>query len=66
MKKIHTYFLAALLLFVSTIANAQTPGFTDDVQDVPVDNGVVPMLIVGILFVFWAVRIKHNTIKQNK
>lgn len=59
-------WIVILTLFLVSIANAQAPNFNDDVQDVTVDNGVVPMLIVGILFVFWAVRIKHNTIKQNK
>lgn len=59
-------WIVILTLFLVSIANAQVPNFNDDVQDVPVDNGVVPMLIVGILFVFWAVRIKENTIKQNK
>jgi hypothetical protein len=59
-------WIVILTLFLVSIANAQAPNFNDDVQDVPVDNGVVPMLIVGILIVFQAVRIKHNTIKQNK
>ena len=60
MKKIHTYFLAALLLFVSTIANAQTPGFTDDVQDVPIDNWVVPMLVLGAVVLFFVARKKQT------
>ena len=66
MKTMYKKWIVILTLFLVSIANAQAPNFNDDVQDVPVDNGVVPMLIVGILFVFWAVRIKHNTIKQNK
>ncbi len=66
MNKSYKNLIAALFLFIGTIAHAQTPGFTDDVQDVPVDNAVVPMLIVGILFVFWVVRNKQNTIKKNR
>lgn len=59
-------WIVILTLFLVSIANAQAPNFDDDVQDVPVDNGVVPMLIVGILIVFWTVRIKQHIIKQNK
>jgi hypothetical protein len=59
-------WIVILTLFLVSIANAQAPNFNDDVQDVPVDNGVVPMLIVGILFIFWTVRIKKSTIKRNR
>lgn len=66
MKNIYKNLIAGLFLFTETMAHAQTPGFDDDVQDVPIDNWIVPMLIVGILFVFWVVRNKQNTIKQNR
>ncbi len=45
-KKIQLAVLVALSQ-VQFIA-AQTPGFDDDVQDVPVDNWVIPMALLGI------------------
>jgi hypothetical protein len=60
MKKIHTYFLAALFLFVSIIANAQTPGFTDDVQDVPINQWVISMLVLGAVVLFFVTRKKQT------
>ena len=42
---------------------AQTPGFDDDVQDVPVDNWVIPMAIIGIvLMYFFFKKIKPSSI----
>lgn len=36
--------------------SAQTPGFDDDVQDVPVNQGIIAMAIIGITFVFLLIR----------
>lgn len=36
--------------------SAQTPGFDDDVQDVPVNQGIIAMAIIGIAFVFLLIR----------
>jgi hypothetical protein len=33
--------------------SAQTPGFDDDVQDVPVNQGIIPMLIIGIFLIYF-------------
>ncbi len=46
-KKIQLAVLVALSQ-VQFIA-AQTPGFDDDVQDVPVDNWVIPMTFLGMV-----------------
>jgi hypothetical protein len=37
---------------------AQTPGFDDDVQDVPVDNWVIPMAILGIALIYFYIKKK--------
>lgn len=36
--------------------SAQTPGFDDDVQDVPVNQGIIAMAIIGIAFAFLLIR----------
>ncbi len=35
---------------------AQTPGFDDDVQDVPVDNWILPMALVGVCSMFYFIK----------
>ena len=64
MKTNKTIQLAVLVAIsqVQFIA-AQTPGFADDVQDVPVDNWVIPMAILGIvLMYFFLKKIKPSSI----
>ena len=41
---------------------AQTPGFDDDVQDVPVDNWVIPMAILGIALMYFFIKKKRPSI----
>lgn len=36
--------------------SAQTPGFDDDVQDVPVNQGIIAMANIGIVFAFLLIR----------
>lgn len=38
---------------------AQTPGFDDDVQDVPVDNWVIPMALIGIVLMYFFIKKKR-------
>ncbi len=39
---------------------AQTPGFDDDVQDVPVNNWIVPMAILGLIMVYFFIKKKSK------
>lgn len=41
---------------------AQTPGFDDDVQDVPVDNWVIPMAILGIALMYFYIKKKRPSL----
>ena len=66
MNRTYKNLIAALFLFIGTIANAQTPGFTDDVQDVPIDSWILPMLLMGMLLILLVARNKQNTIKKNR
>ena len=66
MNKSYKNLIAAMFLFIGTIANAQTPGFTDDVQDVPIDSWILPMLLMCMLLILLVARNKQNTIKQNR
>lgn len=60
MKRTYKNLIAALFLFMETITQAQTPGFTDDVQDVPIDNWVVPMFVLGAVVLFFVARKKQT------
>lgn len=64
MNRTYKNLIAALFLFIGTIAHAQTPGFTDDVQDVPIDSWILPMLLMGMLLILLVARNKQNTIKK--
>ena len=46
------YSIAIVLLQAQTLF-AQTPGFDDDVQDVPVDNWIIPMAILGVALMYF-------------
>ena len=56
------YALVIALAQIQSIS-AQTPGFTDDVQDVPIDNWILPMLLVGAGLVFFYLKKKQTIIK---
>lgn len=56
------YALVIALVQIQSIF-AQTPGFTDDVQDVPIDNWILPMLLVGAGLVFFYLKKKQTIIK---
>ena len=49
------YSIAIVLLQAQTLF-AQTPGFDDDVQDVPVDNWILPMALVGVCSMFYFIK----------
>lgn len=51
MKTKFRFCLLLLLLVAGGFVHAQTPGFDDDVQDVPVHQGIVPMVFVGALLI---------------
>jgi hypothetical protein len=60
MNRTYKNLIAALFLFIGTIAHAQTPGFDDDVQDVPIDNWIVPMFVLAAVVLFFVVRKKQT------
>jgi cytochrome bd-type quinol oxidase subunit 2 len=41
---------------------AQTPDFVDDVQDVPVDNWVIPMAIIGVALMYFFIKKKRQSL----
>jgi hypothetical protein len=55
------YSIAIVLLQVQTLF-AQTPGFDDDVQDVPVNNWIVPMTILGLTIVYFFIKKKSQVV----
>jgi hypothetical protein len=57
------YSIAIVLLQAQTLF-AQTPGFDDDVQDVPVDNWILPMAIIGVCSMFYFIK-KQTKIVSN-
>ncbi len=60
MNKSYKNLIAGLFLFTETMAHAQTPGFDDDVQDVPIDNWIVPMFVLAAVVLFFVVRKKQT------
>ena len=55
------YSIAIVLLQAQTLF-AQTPGFDDDVQDVPVDNWIIPMTILGVALMYFFIKKKRPTL----
>jgi hypothetical protein len=53
------YQITLVLVFVLQFVEAQ-PTFNDDTQDVPVDNWVVPMLVLGAVVLFFVARKKQT------
>jgi hypothetical protein len=53
------YSLAIVLFQMQTLF-AQTPGFDDDVQDVSVNNWIVPTVILGIIVVYFFIKKKSK------
>ena len=51
----------ALVLFTVTLQAQQS--FPDDVQDVPIDDWVLPMILIGIAFMFYLIKKKIQVIK---
>lgn len=56
------YSIAIVLLQVQTLF-AQTPGFDDDVQDVPVDTWILPMALLGMGIMFYFIKKKSQIVK---
>jgi cytochrome bd-type quinol oxidase subunit 2 len=54
----------AVLLTLSQVQfiAAQTPDFVDDVQDVPVDNWVIPMAIIGVALMYFFIKKKRQSL----
>lgn len=63
MKTIFKNLVVLVFLFANTITNAQTPGFDDDVQDVPVDQWILPMFVIGALLMYFVIKRKQTLIK---
>lgn len=62
MKKMNTttkiiYSIALLVCQAQTLV-AQTPGFTDDVQDVPVNDYLPALFILAIATAYWVLKPK--------
>ena len=55
------YSIAIVLLQAQTLF-AQTPGFDDDVQDVPADNWIIPMALLGIVIMFYFIKKKRQSL----
>jgi hypothetical protein len=60
MKMKYKYWMVTLLLVECSFTYAQTPGFDDDVQDVPINQWVVPMLVLGAVVLFFVARKKQT------
>jgi hypothetical protein len=62
MKKMKTttkiIYSMALLVCQAQALVAQTPGFTDDVQDVPVDEYIPALLLITIAIAYWFLKPK--------
>ena len=56
MKMKYKYWMVTLLLVVCSLTYAQTPGFDDDVQDVPINQWVIPMMFLGFLIAVYTVK----------
>jgi hypothetical protein len=56
MKIKYKYWMVPLLLVVCSFTYAQTPGFDDDVQDVPINQWVIPMMFLGFLIAVYIVK----------
>jgi hypothetical protein len=54
------FSIAIVLIQVQTLF-AQAPAFDDDVQDVPVDNWILPMALLGLGIMFFIINKKSQT-----
>lgn len=59
MKMKHKNLMVILLLVAGSFTYAQTPGFDDDVQDVPINQWVLPMMFLGAVVLFFVARKKQ-------
>lgn len=59
MKMKYKYWMVTLLLVVCSLTYAQTPVFDDDVQDVPINQWVLPMMFLGAVVLFFVARKKQ-------
>ena len=51
----------ALVLFTVTLQAQQS--FPDNVNDVPIDDWILPMILIGIAFMFYFIKKKIQVIK---
>ena len=63
MKALNKKWVIVFVLSISSFANAQAPGFDDDVNDVPIDDWIIPLAIVGVIFFFFYQKNKRKAVK---
>lgn len=56
------YAIVIALLQIQSIS-AQAPVFDDDVQDVPINDWVLPMMLLGVGVVFFYLKKRQPAIK---
>lgn len=56
------YAIVIALLQIQSIS-AQAPVFNDDVQDVPINDWVLPMMLLGVGIVFFYLKKRQPSIK---
>ncbi len=61
MKNIKLKYSVVLVLFTVTLQAQES--FPDNVQDVPIDDWVLPMILIGIAFMFYFIKKKIQVIK---
>lgn len=56
------YAIVIALLQIQSIS-AQAPVFDDDVQDVPINDWILPMMLLGVGIVFFYLKKRQPAIK---
>ena len=57
------YAIVIALLQIQSISAQQAPVFDDDVQDVPINDWILPMMLLGVGIVFFYLKKRQPAIK---